>query len=71
MSPMWDAGPEYGEGFCAACGRHTEKGIVTWLPRMSAADVRLIVHANPADCPSASRSSDPSSPEDTSTQEEA
>ncbi|MFD7444377.1 hypothetical protein [Streptomyces sp. NPDC059909] len=69
MSPMWDEEPEYDEGFCAACGRHTEKGIVTWVPRMSAADVRLIVHANPADCPP--NVTPTSSTEDTSTQEEA
>lgn len=50
MSPMWDNEPEYGAGYCAACGLHTDKGIVRWLPRMSGADVRLILHADPDEC---------------------
>ena len=51
MSPMWDNEPQYSAGLCAACGIHTEDGIVRWLPRMSGPDVRLIVHARAEDCP--------------------
>lgn len=52
MSPMWDDEPVYAAGICAACGLHTDDGVVTWVPRMSAADLRLIVHADPGACPS-------------------
>ena len=47
---MWDDEPERTEGVCVACGRHAEDAIVRWLPRMSTADVRLIVHARDEEC---------------------
>ncbi|MER5914982.1 hypothetical protein ABT124_32095 [Streptomyces sp. NPDC001982] len=47
---MWDNEPEHVAGICVACGIHTDDGIVRWLPRMSGADVRLIVHARDEDC---------------------
>lgn len=50
MSPMWDNEPEYASGLCVACGIHTDKGIVRWLPRMSGPDVRLILHTAPDEC---------------------
>ncbi len=50
VSPMWDNEPELAEGICVACGAYTDKAIVRWLPRMSGADVRLIVHARDDDC---------------------
>ncbi|WP_159100204.1 hypothetical protein [Streptomyces lunaelactis] len=49
MSPMWDP-PEHGAGDCSACGQHTDNGLVHWVPRMSAPDVRLVIHGEPADC---------------------
>jgi hypothetical protein len=51
---MWDE-PEHGAGVCSACGEHTETGLVHWVPRMSAPDIRVVVHADPADCPAAGR----------------
>ncbi|MFE3644615.1 hypothetical protein ACFXOM_27155 [Streptomyces sp. NPDC059169] len=50
MSPIWDEQAERASGTCAACGLRTDDGIVTWLPRMSAAHLRLIVHAHPDAC---------------------
>ncbi|WP_328449872.1 hypothetical protein OG780_19350 [Streptomyces sp. NBC_00386] len=50
MSPMWDNEPEYDAGICIACGRHTDDGVVRWLPRASGPDVRLIVHTRAQDC---------------------
>jgi hypothetical protein len=47
---MWDNESEQAAGICVACGLHTDDGIVRWLPRVSGADVRLIVHANGEDC---------------------
>jgi hypothetical protein len=48
--PMWDNEPEHDSGPCARCGHHAEDGIVHWIPRMSTADVRLIIHADPEQC---------------------
>ncbi|MFI6468740.1 hypothetical protein ACIBL5_00505 [Streptomyces sp. NPDC050516] len=50
MSPMWDQEDEHASGVCAACQKHTDNGIVRWLPRMSAPDVRLIICADPDAC---------------------
>jgi hypothetical protein len=50
MSPMWDDKPEPASGMCTVCGRETDDGVVVWVTRSSAADVRLVVHADPAAC---------------------
>ncbi|GGT44704.1 hypothetical protein GCM10010271_55960 [Streptomyces kurssanovii] len=47
---MWDTEPEPGAGTCAACGVGTDDGRAQWIPRMSGPDVRIIVHADSADC---------------------
>jgi hypothetical protein len=52
MSPMWDDEPEHAAGICAACGRHTDDGVVHWIARSSTADLRLIVCANLSECSS-------------------
>ena len=54
VSPMWDE-PEPASGICSACTQHTENGIAHWIPRASGADVRIVLHANPADCPRPAR----------------
>jgi hypothetical protein len=51
MSPMWDAEPQRDSGPCAACGQHAENGIVRWIARQSTADIRLIFHEDPEQCP--------------------
>ncbi|MET9516427.1 hypothetical protein [Streptomyces sp. NPDC002994] len=50
MSPMWDEEPERGSGTCAACDQHTNNGTVRWVPRASFPDIRIVTHADPADC---------------------
>jgi hypothetical protein len=50
MAPMWDDEQQRDTGTCAVCGRHTDDGVVRWIAHNSAEDIRLIVHADPADC---------------------
>lgn len=52
MSPMWDDEPEHAAGTCAACGRHIDDGVVHWIPRASAADIKIIVCVDPSGCSS-------------------
>ncbi|WP_331448016.1 hypothetical protein [Streptomyces xanthochromogenes] len=52
MSPMWDQADEHAAGVCVACHKYTDDGLVRWLPRLSAPDVRLIICADPKACSS-------------------
>lgn len=52
MSPMRDSEDEHAAGVCVACYKHTDNGLVRWLPRLSAPDVRLIICADPKACSS-------------------
>lgn len=52
---MWDPEPERATGMCASCGLHTDNGIVHVVPRVSGPDVRLVIHADPDDCPAKPR----------------
>ncbi|MET9362186.1 hypothetical protein ABZX93_14850 [Streptomyces sp. NPDC006632] len=49
---MWDQEDEHTEGVCVACNKYTGDGLVRWLPRLSAPDVRLVICADPAVCSS-------------------
>ncbi|KQX63421.1 MULTISPECIES: hypothetical protein [unclassified Streptomyces] len=50
MSPVWDMASSRASGVCARCGHWTDNGITHWIPRMSAADVRIVVCADAAEC---------------------
>ncbi|MEU6347037.1 hypothetical protein ABZ883_39540 [Streptomyces sp. NPDC046977] len=50
MSPMWDGEPEHAAGTCAACGHHTEDGVVRRVTRLSGPDIRLVIHAGSKQC---------------------
>jgi hypothetical protein len=50
VSPMWDDEPEHAAGTCAACGQHTDNGVVRWVTRLSGPDIRLIIHTTPTQC---------------------
>ncbi len=50
MSPAWDMASPPVSGTCARCGRWTDAGVRHWIPRMTGADIEVILCADMDSC---------------------